>query len=94
LNNHNKIFTFFLFREEKLRLDKDFEKDMDTLKKKNEEVLSSLEKKYQNEKLNKEKQILAEISKLAKSSDLKKDNEIVANDREINVKNQITEFFS
>ncbi len=67
---------------------------MDTLKKKNEEVLSSLEKKYQNEKLNKEKQILAEISKLAKSSDLKKDNEIVANDREINVKNQITEFFS
>jgi hypothetical protein len=69
---------------------------MDNLKKKNEEVLSSLEKKYQNEKLNKEKQILAEISKLAKSSDLKKDNEIVDKDREINVKNQISfiEFFS
>ena len=69
---------------------------MDNLKKKNEEVLSSLEKKYQNEKLNKEKQTLAEISKLAKSSDLKKDNEIVDKDREINVKNQISfiEFFS
>ena len=69
---------------------------MDNLKKKNEEVLSNLEKKYQNEKLNKEKQILAEISKLAKSSDLKKDNEIVDKDREINVKNKISliEFFS